>query len=251
MKYCFIENDMKHMKKDYLIELCLEDVAHAIRAEQLGANRIELCANLIEGGTTPSYGMIKSCVDHVEIPVHVMLRCRAGNFDYTPHELDIMLHDAEAAAGLGARGVVFGFLKPDLSLDVKKTEKMVQKCHGLGLKMTFHRAIDVCQNPMDAAKIIAGLGVENLLTSGAALTAPKGLGLIKAYVEEIGDQINILAGCGINSRNVRQIVEAGVRDIHFTSHHYVAEKINVDFEFGSHAVFDDQYTIDIIHELRA
>ena len=239
------------MKKDYLIEICLEDVEHAIRAEQLGANRIELCANLIEGGTTPSYGMIKSCIDHLEIPVHVMLRCRAGNFDYTPYEFDIMLYDAEVAAGLGARGVVFGFLNSDLSLDTKKTEKMVQKCHDLGLKMTFHRAIDVCQNPMDTAKIIAGMGVESLLTSGAKLTAPKGLDLIKAYLQEIGDQINILAGCGINSKNVRQMMDAGVTNIHFTSHNYVSEKINVDFEFGSHAVFDDQYTIDILNEVRS
>lgn len=238
------------MKKEYLIEVCLEAVEHAIRAEQLGANRIELCANLIEGGTTPSYGMIKSCIDHLNIPTHVMLRCRAGNFDYTPYEFDMMLYDAEAAASLGARGVVFGFLKPDLSLDVAKTEKMVKKCHDLGLKMTFHRAIDVCQNPMETAKVIAGLGVENLLTSGAELTAPKGLDLIKAYVDEIGDQINILAGCGINSKNVGRIMDAGVTNIHFTSHHYVSEKINVDFEFGSHAVFDDQYTIDIVHEVR-
>ncbi len=238
------------MINKYLIEVAVEALDHALRAERHGADRIELCANLTEGGTTPSYGMIKSCQDQLQIPIHVMLRCRAGNFDYSEAEFQHMMLDAEICAQVGVRGVVFGFLQSDLDLDVDKTTRMVEHCHRLGLKTTFHRAIDVCKNPLQTIPFLADIGVENLLTSGTELTAPEGLATIKAFIEHCGDRINIMAGCGINSSNVQRFMEAQVPNIHFTSHDYVSDKLNTDFEFGNRAVFDDQYTIDILHEVR-
>ena len=238
------------MKHSYLVEVAVEALDHALRAETHGADRIELCANLTEGGTTPSYGMIRSCYERLRIPIHVMLRCRAGHFDYSEAEFQHMLYDAELCAQVGVRGVVFGFLRPDLSLDEDKTQRMAEHCHALGLRMTFHRAIDVCQNPMEAVGKIADWGIENVLTSGTKLTAPEGLPTIQTFMRHYGDRINILAGCGINSGNVHQFMEAGVPHIHFTSHDYVSDQLNRDFEFGHRAVFDDQYTIDILHEVR-
>lgn len=223
------------------IEVCLESLEHGLLAQSLGATRIELCANLAEGGTTPSHGMIQACQEQLEIPIHVMLRCRAGNFDYREDEFQLMLLDAENCARIGVRGVVFGFLQEDGSLHQPYTSQMVQTCQKLGLKTTFHRAVDVCQDYLGTIHQLADLGVENVLTSGQALLAPDGIEKILEAHQQFGDQINVLAGAGIRPENVQLFLQSWITHIHFASHHYVHDQVNDAFEFGGRAAFDPEF----------
>lgn len=232
------------------IEVAVDQLDHAIQAEQYGASRIELCAHLSTGGSTPNYGLIQACVQQLSIPIHVMLRCRTGDFHYTEQELGIMIADAEACAKLGATGVVFGFLNKDHSLNLAQTKLMLEKCKNLNLKTTFHRAIDVCKKPDDTIATLCELGVDNLLTSGTQQKAIDGISTIEAFVNKFGNDINIMAGSGVNSQNAKQFLQVGVDAIHFTSYQTIPETVSKDFAFGDTAVFDKQKLLAVIKSIR-
>ncbi len=199
------------------IEVCIDSLEQALAAEECGAHRLELCANLREGGTTPSYGIIETISRQCALPVYAMIRPRGGHFTYTPDEIALMHLEIEAAAHAGAAGVVLGLLHRDGRFDQGHTLALVQAAHRSNLEVTYHRAIDVCTNPSEAMEALAAMGVENILTSGQAHSAMQGLDFLRKLTADAAGRINITAGGGVNPNNAAIIASAGVDAIHFTA----------------------------------
>ena len=195
------------------IEVCLESVEDAVAAQQGGADRVELCANLLEGGTTPSAGMIARTRQHIDIGLQVIVRPRGGDFLYSEAEFEVMQHDVKTAKKLGADGVVIGLLLPDGNIDLMRTRLLVESARPMSV--TFHRAFDMCRDPHVAIQQLIQIGIDRLLTSGQEAHVLEGLDLIRQLAEEFGDRIILMPGCGITVRNVSRILEGcPVREIH-------------------------------------
>jgi copper homeostasis protein len=198
------------------IEICVDSVAGALAAEQGGADRIELCANLIEGGTTPSAGCIQLARAQIQIGLHVIIRPRGQDFLYSDLELAVMREDVLTAKRLGADGVVIGCLTAEGDVDLARTQELI----GLArpMQVTFHRAFDMCRDPQSALEQLIALGVERVLTSGQEATAVEGLDMIAALNRQAGDRIIVIPGGGLTGRNVGRVVAAtGVREVHLSA----------------------------------
>ena len=196
-------------------EVCLQSVDGAVAAQAAGAHRVELCAALVEGGITPSPGTMAACAA-LDIPTMVMIRPRGGDFDYSQRELAVMEDDIRRCVDLGLAGVVFGVLQPDGQVAGPQVKRLLGAAGGL--PVTFHRAFDVCRDPLAALKQLGDLGVSRILTSGQAATVPEGLELIAQLVELAGDSVSILPGCGITPSNVVEVLRAtGAREYHATA----------------------------------
>lgn len=213
------------MNRKYKIEICANSVESAIEAQRGGAYRVELCAGIPEGGTTPSYGEIKMARELLSIRLHVIIRPRGGDFLYTPLEQSIMLHDIDMARQLGADGVVFGCLTPDGDIDLPLMERLMKASEGMSV--TFHRAFDMCRNPRKALEKIIALGCDRILTSGQQATAEKGISLLKELNVQADRRIIIMPGCGVNSDNIRKIAEeTGASEFHFSGRSSIESKMN-------------------------
>lgn len=200
-----------------LLEVCVSSVQSAVAAAEGGAQRLELCVNLAEGGTSPPPLLIKEVREEVEINVRVMVRPRAGDFCYSEEELDTMRAEIQHAKVLGANGVVLGILRSDGSVDVERTKELASLAYPLSV--TFHRAFDETPDPFRALEDVILTGADILLTSGQKFSATEGQELIQQLVERAGNRIRILAGAGINESNARIIIrETGVQEIHVASH---------------------------------
>lgn len=198
------------------IEICANSVESAVKAQEGGAYRVELCAGIPEGGTTPSFGDIRMAKQLLQkTKLHVIIRSRGGDFLYSHLELEIMLHDIKVARQLGADGVVFGCLTSDGNVDIPAM-KMLMNAVG-NMDVTFHRAFDMCKNPSEALEQIIELGCTRVLTSGQEADAVKGIPLLKELVKQADGRIIIMPGCGINPNNIRQIAEeTGTSEFHFS-----------------------------------
>jgi copper homeostasis protein len=196
-----------------LVEAAVETLASALAAERAGADRIELCENLSDGGTTPGPGMIAAVVGRVHLPVFVLIRPRAGDFVYSDDELRAMIRDTEVAGRMGIAGIVTGALAADGSVDAERTHTMVKAA--AGLPVTFHRAIDSTVNLPVALEAVIEAGASRVLTSGGAATALEGVDLIAALVDQARNRITIIAGGGVREHNVRDVIaRTGVREVH-------------------------------------
>lgn len=187
-----------------LLEIAADGVRSAIAAEAGGGDRIELCAGLGEGGTTPSHGVIAAVRDAVRIPVYVLIRPRNGDFLYDARELDAMCRDIRDCAALGCEGVVLGALDADGEVDVAACRAMVDAARGL--EVTFHRAFDAVADRARALEQVIALGCSRVLTSGGARSAPEGADAIAASVRQAAGRITVLSGAGINAGNLRELV---------------------------------------------
>ena len=198
------------------IEICANSVESAVKAQEGGAYRVELCAGIPEGGTTPSFGDIRMARQLLQkTKLHVIIRPRGGDFLYSKLELDIMLHDIKVARQLGADGVVFGCLTAEGNVDVQAM-KMLMNAVG-DMSVTFHRAFDMCKNPQEALEQIIALGCNRVLTSGQEPNAVKGIPLLKELVKQADGRIIIMPGCGVNPSNILQIAEeTGASEFHFS-----------------------------------
>jgi copper homeostasis protein len=197
-----------------VLEVCIDSVEAAIAAQQGGAHRVELCANLLEGGTTPSAGTIQLARRSVDIDVNVIIRPRGGDFCYTPIEFEVMKLDIETAKAKGANGVVIGILYQDGSVDKERTRELVELARPLSV--TFHRAFDMTRDPYEALETLIELGVDRVLTTGQESSVLEGLDVITNLVEKAGERIIIMPGGGITERNFKKIVEtSGVKEVHF------------------------------------
>lgn len=197
-----------------VLEVCIDSVEAAIAAQQGGAHRVELCADLLEGGTTPSAGTIQLARRSVDIDVNVIIRPRGGDFCYTPIEFEVMKLDIETAKAAGANGVVIGILNEDGSVDKERTRELVALARPLSV--TFHRAFDMTRDPYEALETLIELGVDRVLTTGQESSVLEGLDVITDLVEKAGERIIIMPGGGITERNFKKIVEtSGVKEVHF------------------------------------
>lgn len=195
------------------LEICVFNTATAIAAAAAGADRIELCENYANGGTTPSYGYLKTTREKVSIPIFPMIRPRGGDYFHRPEEIAIIEKDITLCKELGFEGVVFGLLKRDGSIDKENTARLVELAYPLDV--TFHRAFDRCNEPLDALEIIIQCGCTRILTSGQHPKAPEGKELIRQLVEQAADRIIIMPGSGINSKNLEEMVAfTGAREFH-------------------------------------
>jgi len=183
----------------------------AVTAQQNGADRVELCAAPKEGGLTPSYGVLKSVREAVTIPVHPIIRPRGGDFCYSAGEFDAMLEDVVRVRELGFPGLVIGLLDEDANVDMPRMRQIMAEAKGMAV--TFHRAFDMCKNPIQAFENLAELGVARILTSGQQSTAEKGLQLIMELKGHSGVPI-IMAGAGVRASNLKTFLNAGVEELH-------------------------------------
>ncbi|GGJ32674.1 copper homeostasis protein CutC [Deinococcus roseus] len=197
-------------------EVCVESLEGALAARRGGATRIELCSSLIEGGLTPSAGLIREVKRHCGLPVHVMVRPRSGDFLYTGPELEVMLSDIEFCHFAEVDGLVFGALDSQGEVDVQAMQQLVRAAGNL--PVTFHRAFDVCRTPVRALEQLLALGVRRILTSGQQKTAFEGRQLIAALERQARGRIILLAGSGVSPQNVLALLqETRVREIHFSA----------------------------------
>jgi copper homeostasis protein len=209
------------MRNQIVFEACAPSVDAAIAAQRGGADRVELCADLLEGGITPSAGSIQLARQHLDIGLQVIIRPRGGDFCYTAVEFEIMRADIQMVKDLGADGVVIGVLNPDGTVDRERTEALIKLARPLNV--TFHRAFDMTVNPYDALETLIELGIDRVLTSGQEITAYEGLDLITELVQMAGDRIIIMPGGGIHERSIHKIISrSGVKEIH------VAALMNLD-----------------------
>lgn len=177
---------------------------------------MELCAGLVEGGTTPSGGTIGLVLERVGIDTVVLVRPRGGDFLYTPDELDTILMDVETVRGSGAFGIATGVLTPDGQVDVAAMEQIMEAAGALSV--TFHRAFDMVRDPAEALETLIGLGVDRVLTSGQERSVPEGRDLIRELVAVANRRISIMPGGGLREGNIRELVRAtGVQEVHFTA----------------------------------
>lgn len=206
------------MSGPIVLEICIDSVESAIAAQQGGANRVELCDNLLEGGTTPSAGTIALARKNIGIDLNVIIRPRGGDFCYTDVEFEVMKYDIEQAKQLGANGVVIGLLNPDGLVDVARTSALVELARPLSV--TFHRAFDMSRDPYEALETLISLGIERVLTTGQESSALEGLDLITELVRQASNRIIIMPGLSgaISERNVKEIItQSGAKEIHTTA----------------------------------
>ncbi|MFV0607128.1 MAG: copper homeostasis protein CutC [Niabella sp.] len=225
-----------------VIEIATSDFESTKNAIAGGADRIELCANLGEGGTTQSYGVIKTCREHFDVNIYPIIRVRGGDFLYTNEEYECMHKDALMCKELGTDGIVVGFLNIDGSIDIERTAKIIEAVYPL--KVTFHRAFDRCKNPFEAMEQLIEAGCERILTSGQQRTAPEGLDLITQLNKQSNGRIIIMPGSGVRASNIKQIAihtgctefHASLRELTISKMQYITTAFDGDSENNHYTV---------------
>ena len=197
-----------------IIEVCAFSLESCLTAQQAGARRIELCGGLIEGGTTPSAGLIQLARQQLTIPFYVMIRPRGGDFCYSETELAVMKTDILIAKTLGADGIVLGVLHADGTVNEVQTKELIELA--APLPVTFHRAFDMTRDPLEALEAVIRTGAARILTSGQQQTAEAGLPTICQLAKHSAGRIEIMAGAGVNDQNATQLIEAGVDALHLS-----------------------------------
>ena len=199
------------MKKESL-EICAYSVESVILAEAAGADRVELCAGRLEGGTTPSFGTIQLALQQKNIQIFPILRPRGGDFCYSDTEFQVMMIDLERMKKQGVPGVVTGILLPNGRLDLKRM-KQLKDASG-NMEFCVHRAIDMSSNPFETLQELIDLGVTRVLSSGAANTALEGLEGLKNLIVQAENRIQIMAGSGVSAAQIPELWNAGIRHFH-------------------------------------
>lgn len=198
------------------IEIVVYNIESALRAQEGGADRIELCDNPGEGGTTPSYGIIESVRQNVSMDVFVMIRPRGGDFHYSNYEFHAMKRDISQCQKLSVDGVVFGILTPEGTIDKKRCKELIEKVRPL--KATCHRAFDMTRDPFEALEDCIEVGFDRILTSGQQTQALPGATLIGELIKQANGRIGIMPGSGVNENTVTEIIQkSGATEIHFSA----------------------------------
>ena len=189
----------------FIIEIATSDFLTTKSAVEGGADRIELCANLAEGGTTPSYAHIKKCREAFDIALFPIIRPRGGDFLYTKDEFEIMKNDIKLCKELGCEGIVIGLLNMDGTIDMTRTSELIELAYPL--EVTFHRAFDRCKDPFAALEELIEIGCQRILTSGQKPTVSEGVDLIAELNKKADDRIIILPGSGVRKDNIKMLAE--------------------------------------------
>ena len=214
------------------IEICADSVESCINAEKGGADRLELCGNMFEGGTTPSYGVLELAREKVNTPIYAMVRPRGGDFCYDDIEFEIMKREIKLMKKLKIDGIVLGILTKEGKVDKERCSQLLDLWGSS--KATFHRAIDVSCNLNEACEDIISLGFERILTSGGEANVMSGIIKLKELVEKYNDKIIIMPGSGINERNIEYIKDI----VKANEYHMTANKtVNSLMEYKNENVF--------------
>lgn len=192
--------------KNFTLECCVDSVESAIAAQKGGATRLELCADLPLGGTTPSPALLRQLRRYCDLPVNVLIRPRFGDFCYSSYELELMAEDAGYFAGEGANAIVIGMLTPQGELDMPAMKRVIAAAPGAAV--TLHRAFDMCADPFATLELAVELGVSTILTSGQRQTAAQGAALLQGLVKAAGERLDILVGSGVSSRLMPELIAA-------------------------------------------
>jgi len=221
-----------------VLEVCCYNLHSALIAQEAGAHRVELCADPGDGGTTPSYSLIKSARKKLNIPLYPIIRTRGGDFLFSDEEFDVMLHDVIACKKIGCDGVVIGILQPDGTVDKPKCRQLVEAAYPLGV--TFHRAFDWAINPFEALEDIIDIGCERILTSGQQPTAIQGAPLIADLVKQSADRIIIMPGSGIRASNIADVAkDTGATEFHSSAR----VNIKTSMAYLNAAMQEEQVTV--------
>ena len=203
----------------YTLEICVDSVKSAINAQKGGATRLELCSNLIIGGTTPTKSLFEEVRKNVNIPINVLIRPRFGDFLYSKYEIEIIKNEIRMFREMGADGIVVGILTKEGEIDLENMKSFISEAQNI--PVTFHRAFDVCKNPLEAFYELKKIGVKAILTSGQEENCLKGKQLLKKLVElsnkDNKNKIEIIVGAGLNILNVGEIKNfTGANNFHFS-----------------------------------
>ena len=199
-----------------VLEVCVDSVESAASAARGGATRLELCANLVIGGTSPDEDLFRMVRERVDIPVRVLLRPRFGDFLYSEEEFELLRRQVRRFAALGADGVVIGVLRPDGALDEPRMAELISLAGGCGV--TLHRAFDLCRDPFEALEAARRLGVDTILTSGQQASCAQGAPLLRELAARSGGRPQILIGAGVNADVIRALQpETGADAFHLSA----------------------------------
>lgn len=227
---------------DCKVEICCGSYEDCIRAEEGGATRVELNSALFLGGLTPSMATVKQVVQDTNLDVICMVRPRAAGFCYSSEEFENMVMDAQLFLEQGVSGIAFGFLNEAFEIDVEETKIMVQLIHKFHKEAVFHRAFDCVKDPQQAMHTLVDLGVDRVLTSGCAETAPLGIDVLKSLQQTYGDRIELLAGCGVNASNAVQLMkETGIRQVHSSCKGWQKDPTTIGANAVSYAYAPDEH----------
>jgi copper homeostasis protein len=226
--------------KKYIIEIATTDYETTKAAVLGGADRIELCSALSEGGITPSFGLIQQCRKDFEIPLFPILRPRSGDFLYTEEEFELIKKDAMLCKQEGCDGVVIGFLNKDGGINKRWTQELVEIVYPL--EVTFHRAFDRCNDPFKGLEDIIDAGCQRILTSGQQPNALQGIELIKKLVEAADDRIIIMPGSGIRTDNVKELADK-TGAVEFHSSLKGKRKSSMEYIHPAFAASEESYSI--------
>lgn len=207
------------------LEIACAGVLSALAAEQGGAHRVELCDNMIEGGTTPSYGMILMTRKLISIDLYVIIRPRGGDFYYSDIEFEVMQHDIKQCKALGVDGVVIGMLLQNGQIDIARTAQLLALAYPMDV--TFHRAFDRCHDLSVALETLIQLGIRRVLSSGGYPNVEQGLSSLAQLVEQAKGRISIMPGSGIRASNIRHFIDTlGVSEIHSSAKESVPSQMH-------------------------
>ena len=236
--------------KNFVIEIATTDFTTTKNAVLGGADRIELCAALTEGGTTPTYGTIKKCRESFSVDLFPIIRPRSGDFLYSDEEFEIMLTDVFICKELGCNGLVSGLLQKDGTIDSKKTSRLIEAAYPL--EFTFHRAFDRCLDPFKAMEFLIEIGCGRILTSGQQPGAPEGAKLIGQLVNEANGRIVIMPGSGVRKENIKALAEeTGATEFHSSLRG--KQQSRMDFKHPAFASSEESYSNPYIdpHKVKA
>ena len=236
-------------KGEMIVEICANGFESARIAQDSGADRIELCEDLLVGGVTPSRGLIRRVMKELDIPTHVLIRPRGGDFLYSEEEFESMLSDIAFCKEIGCDGVVSGVLTTETEIDVARTERLIFASEGM--EFTFHRAFDYCKEPLSQLQVLIKLGVTRVLTSGQAVAASEGIELLKELKADSKGKIQIMPGGGINSNNVLKFSDADFEMIHFSAIKKIPGSISSDLLHNKVEGYSDSEEIKKVIELLA
>ena len=209
----------------FIIEIATSDFETTQSAVDGGADRIELCANLEEGGTTPSRGMIEQCRNSFNLPIFPIIRPRGGDFLYTEEEFQVMLKDTRFCKEVGCEGVVIGMLDIDGHIDLERTAALINAAYPL--EITFHRAFDRCRDPFKALEDLIKIGCQRILTSGQQPAAPAGKDMIRDLLTEADSRIVIMPGSGVRKENIKMLAEhTGAVEFHSSLRGKIKSRMN-------------------------
>lgn len=199
----------------YILECCVDSVESAINAKKGGADRLELCSNLVIGGTTPTLALFRQIRETVPIRIHVLIRPRFGDFLYSPQETAVILKEIDLFREAGADGIVIGALTPDGNLDLEQMKQLI--AHSGKMSLTLHRAFDMCRDPFRSMEEAKVLGINAILTSGQQASCLKGIDLLSQLSEQSKGTIDIMAGAGVNESAVRTLLsQTGLTSFHMS-----------------------------------